>query len=92
MNEDINNYTESVPVPGDQYQTVTASIPHKTVLRLDKTAMEYGLSRANLVLHFIETGLRSIGEPLEVSTTNLDGEKNKAGLPVNLRNNLRKML
>lgn len=79
-------------MPGDQYVNVTASIPLKTRLRLDKTAEEYGISRANLVLHFIETGLRSIGEPLEASTTNLDAERHASGVPIVVNNGLRRML
>lgn len=79
-------------MPGDQYVTVTASIPAKTRMRLDKTAAEYGISRANLVLHFIETGLRSIGEPLEASTTNIDAERRESGVPIVVNNGLRRLL
>jgi len=79
-------------MPADQYVQVTAEIPYKTKSRLDKTALEYGLSRANLILHFIETGLRSIGEPLEASTTNIDAERRPNGVPINVNNTLRKML
>lgn len=77
---------------GDRYQTVTASIPYKTIGQLNRAAEEYGISRANLIMHFVEQGLSDMGFPLEVSPTNLNGIRRDTGTPVSVQNMKRKIL
>lgn len=76
----------------DQYMTVSAQIPLKTAMKLDKLAMEYRLSRANTILRLLEKGIMDHGEVIEVSSVSPDGLRRKDGIPVSVNNGLRNML
>lgn len=76
----------------DHYRQVSFMISHKTLQRVDKLAIEFGLSRANTLQKLVEEGLHAHGEPIEVSSTNTIGEKNRYGRPKHVVNELRRVL
>lgn len=76
----------------DQYVNVVTDLQIKTLMRVDKLAKEYNLSRTACLQRLIEYAVRSHGEPLEVTATNPDGERHKNGVAITVNNELRKLL
>ena len=71
---------------------VTFKAGVKTVSRIDKQAIEWGLSRANTVLKLVESALIHIGEPVEVSAITSNGERHKNGVAITVNNEARRLL
>lgn len=76
----------------DQYVHIGFAIQAKTLMRIDKLAAEYGLSRTACLQRLVEYAVRSHGEPLEVTATNPDGERRKDGVAITIHNEARKLL
>lgn len=76
----------------DHYRQVSFMISYKTLQRVDKLAVEYGLSRANTLQRLVEESLNAHGEPLENSSTFKDGERNKHNRSKIVNNTLRNIL
>ena len=71
---------------------VTFKAGIKTVARIDKLAVEWDLSRANVVLKLVESALLHVGEPVEVSAITKDGERHKNGVAITVNNEARRLL
>lgn len=64
----------------------------KTIARIDKQAIEWGLSRANTVLKLVESALIHVGEPIEVNTVTNNGERHNNGVAITVNNEARRLL
>ena len=76
----------------DSYVSISIRIPYKTMQRVDKLAVEYGLSRANTLMKLVEDASIRHGEKIEVSTVTEHGRRHKNGIPVSVHNSLREVL
>ena len=76
----------------DSYVSISIRIPYKTMQRVDKLAVEYGLSRANTLMKLVEDASIRHGEKIEVSTVTEHGRRHKNGVPVSVHNSLREVL
>lgn len=76
----------------DSYISISIRIPYKTMQRVDKLAVEYGLSRANTLMKLVEDASIRHGEKIEVSTVTEHGRRHKNGVPVSVHNSLREVL
>ena len=75
----------------DQYLPVTAMIPTKIVMALDKIANLHSLRRAKLVAKILATTVQSLGERVETDST-VVGEKNDLGVSKSIRISMRDLL
>jgi len=62
---------------------VTCRLPHKSLQLVNRYAEEYNMSRANMLVRLIETGLLAIGEQrLERTSTLQEGVPSAVAYPL----------